>query len=80
VNGRPAGVRLWPPYTIEITGLLQPGENILELRAANTLVNLLEATPRPSGLSAAPKLVAYNHYVFSLEERRSDGTQSSRTH
>jgi hypothetical protein len=67
VNGRPAGVRLWPPYTVEITGLLQPGENTLELRAANTLVNLLEATPRLSGLSAAPRLVAYNQFVLNLE-------------
>jgi hypothetical protein len=69
VNSRPAGVRLWPPYTIEITGLLQPGDNTLELHAANTLINLLEATPRPSGLTAAPRLVAYHQFVFSLEEK-----------
>src|SRR5205823_4231581 len=32
VNDQSAGVRLWPPYGIEITDLVQPGENRLELR------------------------------------------------
>lgn len=66
VNGQPAGVRLWPPYTIEVTGLLKPGENQLELRVANTLVNLLEAVVRPSGLSGAPDLVPYPAFTFKL--------------
>jgi hypothetical protein len=66
LNDQQAGVRLWPPYRTEITGLLRPGENTLELRAANTLVNLLEATARPSGLSGAPRLVAYNQFVFEM--------------
>lgn len=68
VNGQSAGVRLWAPYAIEITDLLRPGENMLELRVANTLVNLLEATERPSGLSGAPWLVAYRPVAFRLEE------------
>jgi hypothetical protein len=66
VNGRQAGVRLWAPYTVEITDLLQPGENVLELRVANTLVNLLEATARPSGLAGAPRLVSYQPFTFAV--------------
>jgi hypothetical protein len=66
VNGQSAGVRLWAPYEIEITNLLKPGENTLELRVANTLVNLLEAVERPSGLSGAPKLVPYQTSTFDL--------------
>ncbi len=66
VNGQSAGVRLWAPYAVEVTGLLRPGENVLELRVANTLVNLLEATARPSGLAGAPRLVAYRPYTFDL--------------
>ena len=66
VNGQPAGVRLWPPYEVEITDLLRKGENTLELRVANTLVNLLEAVVRPSGLSGAPVLSAYNSFTFQL--------------
>jgi hypothetical protein len=66
VNGESAGVRLWEPYQVEITSLLKPGENVLELRVANTLVNLLEAVERPSGLSDAPKLVPYRTFTFDL--------------
>jgi hypothetical protein len=66
VNGQSAGVRLWAPYQIEVTDLLKPGENTLELRVANTLVNLLEAVERPSGLAGAPKLVPYRSFTFDL--------------
>jgi hypothetical protein len=59
-------VRLWAPYEAEITDLLKPGENTLELRVANTLVNLLERVERPSGLRAAPKLIPYRTFVFDL--------------
>jgi hypothetical protein len=66
VNGQSAGVRLWAPYRMEITGLLKPGENTLELCVANTLVNLLEAVERPSGLAGAPKLVPYANFEFEF--------------
>jgi hypothetical protein len=73
VNGRCAGVRLWAPYGVEITRFLQEGENTIELRVANTLVNLLEGNPRASGLAGAPKIVARSPVSLSLEssnERR----------
>jgi hypothetical protein len=66
INGQSAGVRLWAPYQVEITNLLQSGENTLELRVANTLVNLLERIERPSGLAGAPKLVSYGTFTFDL--------------
>ena len=66
VNGQSAGVRLWAPYAVEVTDLLRPGENVLELRLANTLVNLLEAVQRPSGLAGAPRLVPYAPFTFDL--------------
>ncbi len=68
VNGRSAGVRLWAPYAVEITELLQPGRNVVELRVANTLVNLLEATPRPSGLVGPGRLVAYRGVSIALKQ------------
>ncbi len=70
VNGKSAGVRLWEPYSVEVTDLLRPGENVLELCVANTLVNLLEAAPRPSGLAGAPRLVAYQRFAFKLPAGR----------
>jgi alpha-L-rhamnosidase len=57
VNGQAAGTRLWDPYVVEVTGLLRAGPNELALRVANTPANLLNATPRPSGLAGAPRLV-----------------------
>lgn len=68
VNGHSAGVRLWPPYGIEVTDLLKPGENRVELHVANTLVNLLEAVIRPSGLSGVPELAAYPAFTFQLSD------------
>jgi glycosyl hydrolase family 106( putative alpha-L-rhamnosidase) len=67
INGKSAGVRLWDPYQVEITDLLKSGENMLELRVANTLVNLLEAVERPSGLAGAPKLVPYQTFTIGLK-------------
>jgi hypothetical protein len=57
VNGQAAGVRLWPPYGVEVTGQVVPGDNLVELRVANTAINLLSAGPRPSGLRGAPRLL-----------------------
>ena len=66
VNGHAAGVCLWEPYRVEITPWLRRGENVLEVRVANTLINLLEGVVRPSGLAGVPKLVAYREYTFDL--------------
>jgi hypothetical protein len=37
VNGRSAGVRLADPYQFDLSELLQPGENTISIRVANTL-------------------------------------------
>jgi hypothetical protein len=66
VNGETAAVRLWPSYEVEITEQLKPGENLLELRVTNTLVNLLEGVERPSGLTGVPSLIPYQEYIFTL--------------
>jgi hypothetical protein len=47
VNGKRAGSLWHPPYELDITSLVQPGSNDLEVRVANTAINLLagESTP-----------------------------------
>ena len=57
VNGTCAGTRLWDPYELEVTDLVHPGSNEIEIRVSNTPANLLNADPRPSGLSGEPELV-----------------------
>ena len=66
VNGQRAGVRLWEPYEVEVTDYLTPGDNVLELRVANTPINLLEAVQRPSGLAGSPRLVPYRPVRFAV--------------
>ena len=39
VNGRTAGVRVAPPWSVEITAQVQPGENRIEILVFNTLAN-----------------------------------------
>jgi hypothetical protein len=39
INGRPAGKKIWAPYEFEITGLLQQGENSIEIKITPTLRN-----------------------------------------
>src|SRR5439155_25016567 len=37
VNGEPVGVRIWSPYTLDLTDHLRPGENVLRVSVYNTL-------------------------------------------
>ncbi|MBC7289309.1 MAG: hypothetical protein H5T86_14975, partial [Armatimonadetes bacterium] len=37
VNGQRAGVRLWPPYRVEVSGFMRAGENAVVVEVTNTL-------------------------------------------
>ena len=39
VNGKPAGVKVAPPWRLHLTSLLKPGDNRLEILVCNTLAN-----------------------------------------
>jgi hypothetical protein len=39
INGKLAGVKVAPPWTFDLTALVQPGENRLEVLVSNTLAN-----------------------------------------
>ena len=39
VNGKTAGVRVAPPWRVDATGLVKPGENRIEILVFNTLAN-----------------------------------------
>jgi hypothetical protein len=43
INGALVGVRIWSPYAFDLSGLLSPGENELEVRVFNTLGPYLDA-------------------------------------
>ncbi len=50
VNGESAGVRLWPPYRFDITGMVKPGTNHITAAVTNTRANELTDEKPPSGL------------------------------
>ena len=45
VNGKPAGTRVAPPWTVDISNLVKPGENRLEVLVYNTLANHYTTIP-----------------------------------
>jgi hypothetical protein len=47
INGRRAGSVWCPPYALDLTGFLQPGENHLRIEVANLAVNEMAAHPLP---------------------------------
>jgi hypothetical protein len=63
VNGKDAGALLLRPYEVDITDLVRPGENRLEIEVSNALFNCMAMreprtfhagpTENPSGLMSA---------------------------
>ena len=45
VNGRPAAVRVSPPWRFDLSGLVRPGQNQIELLVRNTLANHYQTIP-----------------------------------
>ncbi len=45
VNGRSAGIRVAPPWTVDVTELVQSGENRIEILIFNTLANHYATIP-----------------------------------
>jgi len=45
VNGRKAGVKVAPPWRVDVSGLLKAGENIVEVLVYNTLANHYQTIP-----------------------------------
>jgi len=63
LNGKEAGARLWPPYRLDITELVQKGENELEIVITNTAENLL-GNPKPLE-EVKVTITPYNKHLFN---------------
>lgn len=57
VNGTAAGIRLWAPYTFDLTGLLQEGVNTISVEVSNALANGMSHSKLPSGLLGPVKFL-----------------------
>jgi hypothetical protein len=67
VNGRSAGVRVYPPFTFNVTGLFEAGENELEIRVVNTGVNFF-SRPRASGIHGVIRIAPYAIHEIDINE------------
>lgn len=45
INGKPAGVRVTPPWRLDVSSLVKPGENRIEVLVCNTLANHYSTLP-----------------------------------
>jgi hypothetical protein len=66
VNGHPGKVLPWHPYRLDITKLLRPGSNTIELIVTNTLINILEAVQKPSGIVSPPTIIHQHRHTVSV--------------
>jgi hypothetical protein len=57
----------WPPYRLDVTDMVKPGANTVELKITNTLINLLEGVEHPSGLRARPVITHFHRYTLVAE-------------
>lgn len=65
-NGSEGRVAPWHPYRLDVTDLVRAGENEVEIRVTNTLINILEGVTHPSGLFQRPRIVHAHRYELSV--------------
>jgi hypothetical protein len=66
VNDAKPVVIPWNPYKMDITELVKKGNNRIKIKITNTLINILEAVQKESGLFSEPVIEHHNKYTFTL--------------
>ena len=56
----------WNPYKADITDFVQSGKNKIKIKVTNTLINILEAVQKESGLFSEPVIEHQNKYIISV--------------
>jgi hypothetical protein len=64
VNDKQPVVIPWHPYRVDISNYAQPGKNKIILKVTNTLVNMLEAVQKESGLVLEPYIE--HEHIYTL--------------
>ncbi len=67
INDNEGIVVPWNPYKVDITGLVKPGKNNIKLKVTNTLINILEAVQKKSGIFSRPKIEHANTYQLKID-------------
>lgn len=85
VNGKSAGVVWYPPFKADISHLIRPGENLIEIAVTNNWANRLigdEQEPadfewgKDRGESMGRAMLAYPEWFFKNEPRPSQGRKT----
>jgi len=63
VNGKQAAVLPWEPLEVDISDHVQPGENVITIKVANSLQNLL-IKEKPSGILGRVEIVPYHRLTM----------------
>jgi hypothetical protein len=72
INNEKPLILPWHPYNLDVTPYLHNGRNKISLSVTNTLVNILEAEPRPSGLKNRPFIEHQHRYIFEVGDKRNE--------
>jgi hypothetical protein len=68
INNHKEVVLPWHPYRLDITDFVKPGKNQIMLKVTNTLINMLEAVEKESGVLKEPIIRHYHQYTLDLSE------------
>jgi hypothetical protein len=68
VNNKREFVLPWHPYDLDITEMVYPGKNQIVLKVTNTLMNMIEAVEKESGILEEPIIKHYHKYSLSLNK------------
>jgi hypothetical protein len=79
VNGQEAGTRIWPPYALDITGLLRQGANTLRVSVTNTPANRFFARKEDRDRAQAAGWFD-GTYVKTYERFAADSLESGGAH
>jgi hypothetical protein len=69
VNNTKERVLPWHPYDLDITEMVQLGKNKIVLKVTNTLINMIEAVEKESGILTEPVIKHYHKYSLSLSRK-----------
>lgn len=58
VNGSLVGSRIWPPFKLDVSGALQPGNNEIRIRVRNTPKNIFQKILMDSGITGEVKIIS----------------------
>lgn len=66
INNNSPVVFPWHPYEMDISRWIKPGKNRIEIAVTNTMINMLEAVQKPSGLLQEPELIYRQPFTVTL--------------